>query len=61
MLGLGRRQRCRRHRDLSLEKFQAPFFSGRSLDASGVSGIDPGVARFLQQTAQDTVQEYFGR
>jgi len=25
------------------------------------AGIDPGVARFLQQTAQDTVQEYFGR
>src|SRR5256885_5327352 len=26
MLGLGWRQRCRRFRDLSLEKFQAPFF-----------------------------------
>ena len=26
-----------------------------------VAGIDPAIARFLQQTAQDTVQEYFGR
>jgi hypothetical protein len=25
------------------------------------AGIDPAIARFLQQTAQDTVQEYFGR
>jgi hypothetical protein len=25
------------------------------------AGIDPGLARFLQQAAQDTVQEYFGR
>jgi len=25
------------------------------------AGIDPATARFLQQAAQDTVQEYFGR
>ncbi len=42
MLGLGRRQRCRRYRDLSLENFQALFFSrlGRERTARAFSATE---------------------
>ena len=41
MLGLGRRQRCRRYRDLSLENIQA-LFSGVRVPAAPAAGCEFG-------------------
>ena len=39
----------------------AAVFKRSPVGNAYAAGIDPATARFLQQTAQDTVQEYFGR
>jgi hypothetical protein len=39
----------------------AAVFKKSPVGNTYAAGIDPVTARFLQQTAQDTVLEYFGR